>query len=247
MKRHTNSNNLSISKNTGDILTSINDHVMWLPKKVPNQTHNKYYTYDIACNEDFALHSKYHNWEYIFDFFKNHNTAYASFATKIIPTNLLDYNPKNKVRIRFSLMPQKLSSILEPNTPPIIDRIKAINDFKKAGYDVHINFSPIIVYKGWLEDYKFLFEQIDHHVFDKEDVLSECIFLTHNEKKHIDNLKANRKGENLLYVPKIQEVKTSQFKGKNVRYKRELKSKWIEQFKGLHNSLIPWNKIRYIF
>ena len=247
MKRHTDSNNLSISKNVGDILTAINNHVMWLPEKVPNQTHKEYYTYDIACNEDFALHSKHHKWNDIFDFFKNHDKIFASFATKIIPTDFLDYNPEKKIRIRFSLMPQRLSSILEPNTPQIIERIKAINLFKKAGYSVHINFSPIVVYQGWLEDYEFLFKQIDYHVFDKEDVLSECIFLTHNEKKHIDNLNAKRGGEGMLWVPQIQEVKTSQFGGKNVRYKRELKSKWIEEFKQLHNSIIPWNTIRYIF
>ena len=247
MKRHTDSNNLSISKNVGDILTAINNHVMWLPKKAPNQTHEKYYTYDIACNEDFALHSKHHKWNEIFDFFKNHDTAYASFATKIIPTDFLDYNPNNKVRIRFSLMPQRLSSILEPHTPQIIERIKAINLFKKAGYSVHINFSPIVVYQEWLEDYEFLFKQIDHHVFDKEDVLSECIFLTHNEKKHVDNLNAGRKGEELLWVPQIQESKISGYGGENIRYKRELKRSWIQEFKQLHNKIIPWNTIRYIF
>ena len=53
-------------------------------------------------------------------------------------------------------MPQALSDKLEPNTSQIIDRIKAINDFYDAGYDVHINYSPIIHYTGWLDDYQNL-------------------------------------------------------------------------------------------
>ena len=45
----------------------------------------------------------------------------------------------------------------------------------------------------------------------------------------------------------IQEDKTSTYGGKNIRYKRGLKDKSIKQFQTLHNSIIPWNKIRYIF
>ena len=50
-----------------------------------------------------------------------------------------------------------------------------------------------------------------------------------------------------LWVPGKQEAKISQYGGENVRYKLGLKSEYIEQFKELHNSNVPWNKIRYIF
>lgn len=245
MKRHTGNNDLSVAKNTNAILTAINTHAAWLPPKEPNQTDSKYYTYDIACNEDFALHSKYHQWNHIFNYFKNHSNIKASFATKIIPMDFLDYNPEKKIRIRFSLMPQKLSSVLEPNTPPIIDRIKAIDAFIDAGYEVHINFSPIIVYDGWLEDYRFLFEMVSDYVDNKDEVLSECIFLTHNKDKHLAN--ANRPGEELLWKPEIQESKVSQYGGVNIRYKREKKAQYINQFRKVHKEVIPWNIIRYIF
>tara|TARA_R110002012_G_scaffold157184_1_gene318264 strand:- start:341 stop:1192 length:852 start_codon:yes stop_codon:yes gene_type:complete len=245
MKRHTNDNSLSIAKNTEQIISSINDHVTWLPIKTSNQTDSDYWTYDISCNEDFALHAKHHDWKFIFDFFKNHPKAKASFATKIIPKKFLEYNPEKKVRIRFSLMPQRVSSILEPKTPLIIDRIKAINDFQKAGYDVHINFSPVVLYKGWVNDYSELFKQVDENVINKKGVLSEVIFLTHNEKKHHDNLDAKVPGEKLLWVPDSQEAKVSQYGGSNLRYK--FKQRYIDQFKSLHNEIIPWNTIRYIF
>ena len=170
MKRHTGNNDLSVATNTNEILTAINTHAAWLGKKKPNQTDAKYWTYDISCNEDFALHSKYHQWIHIFNYFKRHDKIKASFATKVIPLDCLRYDPEKKVRIRFSLMPQKISSLLEPNTPDIIDRIKAIDAFIDAGYEVHINFSPIVVYQGWLDDYRDLFDMISDYVDYKDEV-----------------------------------------------------------------------------
>jgi len=144
-------------------------------------------------------------------------------------------------------MPQKISSILEPHTSKIIDRIKAIDKFKKRGYDVHVNFSPIVVYDGWLKDYEELFVLLDENVECKEDVLAECIFLTHNKDKHESNLKDKIAGEDLLWNTNIQESKISGYGGKNVRYKVALKSNWIKQFKDIHQERISWCQIRYIF
>jgi spore photoproduct lyase len=247
MKRHTNDNSLSVAKNTGQILSAVNDHVMWLPEKEPNQTDAKYYTYDISCNEDFALHMKHHNWRMVFDFFRDHPRVKASFATKVVPVEMLKYNPKGKVRIRFSLMPQSISDELEPKTAKIIDRVKAIDAFVEAGYEVHVNFSPIVVRDGWLEEYSELFDMLNEYVENKESVLAECIFLTHNKDKHEANLRQGVSGESLLWTPKNQEVKTSQYGGKNLRYRRDLKAKYINEFKELHDSKISWNTIRYIF
>lgn len=248
MKRHL-ANGLSIAKNVGEILTTINNHATWLPEKTPNQTDSKYWTYDISCNEDFALHSKYHNWQHIFDFFRDNDKIKGSFATKIVPTNFLSYTSNNKIRIRFSLMPQSIASIVEPNTAKIIDRIKAINIFIEAGYEVHVNFSPIILYKGWLQDYKELFILLNSNIKNayKESVKAEVIFLTHNINKHLYNIKHDISGEFLLWQPNLQESKVSQFGGSNLRYKKELKEQYINQFKELHNSIISWNTIRYIF
>ena len=180
---------IDIAKNIGDILTAINNHAyFYADVEKPNQTDEYYMTYDIACNEDFALHAKYHDWPKIFEFFRTHPVAKATLATKIIPIDFLEYNPERKVRIRFSLMPQRLSSIIEPNTSEIIDRIKAIDAFIEAGYDVHVNFSPVVVYDNWLEDYEYLFQLVNDYVDYKDIVKAEVIFLTHNENKHNYNL-----------------------------------------------------------
>ena len=246
MKRHK-SEGLDIAKNTMDILTEINNHCMFSDVDKPNQTHANFVTYDISCNEDFALHAKYHEWEKIFDFFKQHPVAMGSFATKYVNVNLINYDPQGKIRIRFSLMPQSISDKLEPNTSKIIDRIKAIDAFIDSGYDVHINFSPVVVYDNWIEDYEHLFQMVDNYVDYKDTVKCEVIFLTHNEGKHNYNLINNLTGEDLLWNPDIQESKTSQYGGDNIRYKHNLKYHYIKEWTRLHDDIIPWNTIRYIF
>jgi spore photoproduct lyase len=248
MKRHK-PEGLDIAKNIGDILSAINSHSWFAQVEKPNQTHEKFITYDISCNEDYALHLKYHKWEDVFNFFKEHPLAMGSFATKYVNKELLNYNPDGKIRIRFSLMPQKYSNLLEPHTSLIIDRIKSINDFIEAGYDVHINFSPVIVENGWLEEYRMLFEGVDAlvDIKYKDRVKAEVIFLTHNKDKHKYNLANQLSGEELLWKPHIQEDKVSQYGGDNLRYVASFKSIYINEFKELHNSIIPWNTIRYIF
>ena len=246
MKRHK-SRGLDVATNTEDILTEINSHVAFAEVDKPNQTHEKYITYDISCNEDFDLHAKHHEWEKVFTFFKDHPDIMGSIATKYVNRDLLYFNPERKIRIRFSLMPQRKADIHEPETSKIIDRILAIDAFIFAGYDVHVNFSPIMVYDGWLNDYSELFRLMDKYVEIKENVFSECIFLTHNESKHLDNLKYNPVTEKDLWTPNIQETKISQYGGKNVRYNYQLKREYIKDFVDLHDKIIPWNKIRYIF
>lgn len=249
MKRHK-PDGLSIAKNTNQILTEINNHSLFAPLEVkkPNQTHERFITYDISCNEDFALHAKHHEWKRIFDFFKNHDKIMASFATKYVNEDLLSYNPNKKIRIRFSMIPEVKRKLHEPNTSTIQERVEAINKFKDAGYEVHLNFSPIIVYDGWLDDYEELFALINNHVIDTDNVLAECIFLTHNANKHYSNLlKGWDIQEKDLWTPKMQEDKTSQYGGKNVRYQHEIKKQFIEAFIKEHDNVIPWNTIRYIF
>jgi spore photoproduct lyase len=246
MKRHK-PEGLTVAKNIEDILTAIDHHSWFADVEKPNQTHDIFTTYDIGCNEDLALHAKYYNLDKVSHFFRHHDKAYGSFATKYVNPTLLRLRPAAKMRIRFSLMPQKYADLLEPKTSKIIDRIKAIDKFIGAGFSVHINFSPVIVTEGWEQEYTALFQLVDKYVEYKFAVKSEVIFLTHNAEKHKYNLKNNILGEDLLWRPDIQEDKVSQYGGENIRYKHDLKDDYIYQFKMLHNLIIPWNTIRYIF
>jgi DNA repair photolyase len=46
-------------------------------------------------------------------------------------------------------MPQTIAKIVDVRTSPMSERIHSINDFVAAGYDVHVNFSPVIVHEAW--------------------------------------------------------------------------------------------------
>ncbi len=250
MKRHK-PEGLDIATNTADILTAIDHHVWFADVEKPNQTHDEYVTYDISCNEDFALHLKHHKWKKIFAFFREHPKAMGSFATKYVNKDLYKFNPKGKIRIRYSLMPEKYADILEPNTSTLREKLISIPSLIARGYEVHFNFSPVIVNDDWLEEYKKLFKIIDIYLNVtpqvKPFIKAEVIFLTHNDGKHQYNLTNKLPGENLLWKPKIQESKVSEYGGINIRYKHDLKAEYIKQWTELHDEIIPWNTIRYIF
>ena len=239
-----NHNKVYVNENTDQILLSIDNWVEQQPwPKTPNQCDEKYYTIDIGCSTDVPLMSKHYDWQKVFDYFRRSKKAKFTFATKY-PSK---FNPKNYTlfakhssRIRVSLMPQKYSDILEPNTDLIVDRINSIPYLQKY-MEVHINFSPIIYTEGWLEEYEKLFQDLKAKDID---VKCECIFLTHNINEY------NRNSDDvkeLLWKPEIQEMKNSEYADNNIRYKHELKSEMIKDFKELYSKYFNLSNIRYIF
>ena len=251
--RHKPINPITLFTNTEAILKAIDTHIYKQPwPKEPNQTDAKYYTYDIGCNSDASVDAQISDsvWK-TFSFFRDHSRAKATFATKFVNRALLELDPQRKVRIRMSLMPANISKLVDVRTDPIEARLAAINEFWEAGYEVHVNFSPVIVYGGkqWRNDYRQLFEQLNKivHPEVKRQMQCEVIFLTHNRAQHEANLGINPQAEALLWVPELQEDKQSQMGGWNIRYERHMKAKMIEVFKQLHQEVIPWCGIRYIF
>jgi DNA repair photolyase len=135
-------------------------------------------------------------------------------------------------------MPQKISSILEPNTDSIADRIAMIPVLQKK-MEVHINFSPIVYYPGWLEDYEDLFKQLQGLEFK-----SECIFVTYNK------IQAERNNPDVnyyLWQPDLQEAKNSEYAADNIRYKYQFKYVLVDDFKEAYSKYFPLESIRYIF
>lgn len=251
--RHKPVNPITLFTNVDEILATVDTHVNSLAWPKPaNQTDPTFWTYDIGCNSDISVdYSLTSGIRQVFDFFRDHPRAKATFATKFVNRDLLDYDPRRKVRIRFSLMPAHVSKLVDVRTDSIEKRIAAINDFYDAGYEVHVNFSPVIVYGGkqWREDYRDLFRQLDASLRPevKAQLQSEVIFLTHNQFQHQANVAINPKAEELLWVPELQENKRSQFGGWNIRYDHQLKGKMIEVFERMVAQEIPWCTIRYIF
>lgn len=232
-----------INENISDIARSIG---LWVAKqpwpKVPNQVDDTYYVIDIGCSTDVPLMSKHYNWQQVFDYFNNNTEIKSTFATKY-PSRFYpekyDLAP-GKHRIRVSLMPQKYSDVLEPNTDLISDRIQSIPHLQKH-MEVHINFSPIIYEKGWLDEYANLFSEI---AYSGIDVKCECIFLTYNDIQHERN---SPMVNDLCWKPEIQEKKNSQYAPDNIRYQWQLKRQMIDQFTNLYSKYFDPSNIRYIF
>lgn len=256
--RHKAINPITVFTNVEEILDTVDRHAMAQPwPRTPNQTDPDLYTYDIGCNSDISVDATLTDAVgRAVEFFRDHPRAKATFATKFVNRDLLRLDPRGKTRIRFSLMPATVSKWVDVRTDPIPQRLAAINDFFDAGYDVHLNFSPVIVYGGpdgnpkqWRQDYAELFEQLNAAVRDdvKPHLACEVIFLTHNAAQHQANLAINPKAEELLWVPELQETKRSQFGGVNLRYRHELKSVMMDVFGGLVERHLPWCRIRYMF
>jgi spore photoproduct lyase len=241
---------LYVNTNTDELLAECDKAIQdLLFPRVPNQVDDKYYYVDISCDTDINLHWNDYDWIYVFDYFKKHPKLAATFATKWVNTKLLDYVPEKKIRVRMSLMPEKMRAILENGTSPIIKRVQFLEKLFQAGYSTHINFSPIIYHEKKLSGYKELFNIINNEVSEdfKKQAGLECIFLTHNANLHKINLeKGLLKQEEILWTLENQEQKISQYGGSNLRYNQRVKPALIRAFtKSVNQELnIP---IRYIF
>ncbi len=219
-------------------------------KPAPNQCDPVDWVYDIGENGDCSVDATVsRNVRDLVALFARLPNAKASFATKYVNRDLLDYEPRGGTRVRFSLMPDALSRTLDVRTSRVAERVAAINDFVAAGYEVHLNFSPVVVHDGWLEEWATLFEQIDGATDPtaKRQLACEVIFLTHNEALHDINLGWHPRGEQVLWQPEIQQRKRSQSGQWNVRYRTGLKQRYVEQFTQLLATRLPYCRVRYAF
>lgn len=244
-------NPISLFVNIEQIIGYLLRHSAKLGTKLtPDLIDPQYWVYDIGENGDCSADAAIcNNVKDVIDAFKLMPNAKATFATKFVNREMLTYDPQLKTRIRFSLMPHNLSRMVDVRTSPISERIAVMNDFADAGYEVNVNFSPVIFYYGWEEDWLKLFEEMNDQLNEKtkKQLVAEIIFLTHNDRLHEVNMGWHPKGEELLWRPEIQEVKYSETGGRNVRYKRGLKKELVDTLVDMVHEHIPYCSIRYAF
>ena len=209
------------------------------------------WVYELGTNSDLSVDAAVSgNVRDLVGLFRESPNAKATFATKFVNRDLLAYDPRGKTRLRFSLMPPETSKLVDVRTSRVEERIAAINDFVEVGYEVNVNFGPVIVKDGWQEDYAGLFRMLDDALSPtaKEQLAAEVIFLTHTEELHEVNLGWHPEGEKVLWRPEIQEHKTSQASGERVlRYERNLKRGLVREFRALLAEHAPYCRIRYAF
>lgn len=238
--------------NIKEITNSIDSHQKEIGKKtISNQQDSEFWVYDIGCNNDNSLDALYSNNSVkLINAFAEMKNAKASFATKFVNEEAwLSVDPKGKTRIRYSLMPQEVSKYVDIRTSNISDRIKSMNNLVDAGYEVHANFSPVIVYGGdqWAKDWKKLWEEMNDVLNQKvkDQLKSEVIFLTHSQKLHELNMEWNPKGEEFLFGQIHQHEKYN--KPDVLVYDYAEKKRLVERFTNGMNKYVPYCKIRYIF
>ena len=237
--------------NSEAICRAISRHAQSVgPKTAPNQVDPSLWVYDVGENGDCSVDAAISdNVRELVELFRRLPNAKASFATKHVNRALLAYDPRGKTRVRFSLMPAHVAKKVDVRTSPVAERIQAINDFVEAGYEVHLNFSPVIVYEGWSADYAALFAEVDAALSPaaKAQLAAEIIFLTHNGPLHEINLRWHPQAEDLLWQPKWQEAKVSETGGENVRYRHGMKGKLVARLRELLADAMPYCRVRYAF
>lgn len=227
-----------VNKNVDEIFQSVVD---WEKGyyKIPDQQDPIYTMVDVACNSDLVLMQK-HMPEPLIDYLKrydNHPQLNTTMATKYPGLLKLDVNHFNKPpRVRVSLMPQKYSNILEPKMQKITKRIEDVDRLKDLGWQVHLNYSPLVFYPGWKEEYNSLFEEVKAIAGTNK---CEVIALT------------NHKNQMAKASPEAQELMRRSYEVKNksgvMRYPLEHKGRLLREFKEIYSKYFPLNTIRYIF
>ena len=227
-----------VNTNVDDIFESV---VKWEEgfTKVPDQQDPKYTMVDIACNTDLVLMQK-HLPEPLIDYLKrydDHPTLNSTMATKYPSLLKLDVKKFNKKpRVRVSLMPQRFADVLEPKMQKVADRIPEINRLKDLGWEVHVNYSPLVFYKKWKEDYSKLFKMV-------KDIAGvnkcEVIALTNHASQMA---RSSDQARELMSLS--SEVKNS---SGVMRYPLKHKTRLLEEFKELYSQYFDLDTIRYIF
>ena len=237
--------------NTEQVLGYLERHARRLgPKREPNQVDPDAWVYDVGENGDCSVDALVSdNVRDTVARFRTLLNAKASFATKYVNPALLGYDPQGRTRVRFSLMPSRVARVLDVRTSPVRRRMAAINDFVAAGYEVHLNFSPVVVYDGWLDDWRALFRDVGDALSPaaRAQLACEIIFLTHNEALHLVNLGWHPAAESLLWTPGNQEAKESEQGQRNVRYRAGTKGRYVRALVDLLGAELPSCRVRYAF
>ncbi|MBP0444229.1 spore photoproduct lyase family protein [Roseomonas sp. SSH11] len=250
-RRKGHSNPISVFVNIEEILAATARHAAKLgPKAEPNQVDPRDWVYDLGENGDLSVDAMISdNVRDLVALFRTLPNAKGSFATKWVNRDLLDYDPRGRTRIRMSLMPPAMGKLLDVRTSPMAERIAIIPELHRAGYEVHLNFSPVVLREGWEAEWGALFEELDDVLpaAVKEQLAAEVIMLTHNQDLHEINLAWHPKAEELLWRPDIQEEKVSEAGGVNLRYRTGWKGRWLQRFKELLAARMPYCRVRYAF
>jgi len=244
-------NPITVFTNIAQITGHLRRHVARQGVKTePDQADPDSWVYDLGENSDCSVDALVSdNVADLVATFRDLPTAKASFATKYVNRQLLDLDPAGRTRIRFSVMPEEDAHVLDVRTSRVAERIAAVDDFVEAGYEVHLNLSPVVLRDGWEAAWAALLQRLDDELSPaaRAQAAAEVILLTHNRDLHEVNLGWHPQAEDLLWRPELQQPKRSQNGQDNVRYRNAVKRDGVQRLYRLVEQHAPWLRIRYAF
>lgn len=250
-RRKGHSNPVSVFVNIEQVRDAIARHAATLgPKAEPNQVDPHAWVYDLGENGDLSVDALISdNVRDLVALFRALPHAKGSFATKWANPALLDYDPQGRTRVRVSLMPHGDAKLLDVRAAPVGQRIGFVNDLVAAGYETHLNFSPVVVREGFERPWAELFEEVDARLSPaaKAQLACEVIMLTHNAGLHEVNLGWHPKAEAVLWRPDLQETKRSESGQANLRYRTGWKGQWLGRVLDRLRERMPYCRVRYAF
>ncbi|BCV01473.1 MAG: hypothetical protein CM15mV42_1550 [uncultured marine virus] len=111
-----------------------------------------------------------------------------------------------------------------------------INRLKNLGWEVHLNYSPLVFYPGWKEEYDNLFKQVKEIAGENK---CEVIALTNHRNQMA---KASPEAQELMR--RSNEIKTA---NGIMRYPIKHKGRLLNEFKEIYSKYFNLETIRYIF
>ena len=202
--------------------------------------------YDFSCNNDsIAEGAFFSSTAKLIEAIGQSENANGICTTKATNVDyLLNLAHNSKTTIKITVAPPRQIRAFEYYTGGVGDRVRAVNELKKAGYGVGLNFSPLVLRKDWLAQYIELFQFIDANLTDeaKDGLIGEAFFYTHR-KILPKKLPMFRKQFEILHNPDEYPTKPKKM---GVHHYRNLEGP-IEDFKEGLKKYLPYFQLRYIF
>ncbi len=179
-------------------------------------------------------------------FFGGQEKANFRFVTKFTNVDsLLKIKHSGKTRFRFSINSQSIISAYESGAPGLNQRLEAASKVAEAGYPLGFIIAPVIIYKGWQEEYGEMFARLGRLFGALENLTLEVIThrFTSKAKKIIQDVFPD---SSLPMDEEQRKFKFGQFGYGKYIYRPAEMEQLKDFIKGLIHENIPEAKTEYL-
>ena len=169
--------------------------------------------------DSLALEGITHFVEWFLPFFAQYSSSLFELRTKsanIAP--LLNHDPLQNCVVAFSLAPDSIVNSFELRTPPLNQRIKAIQKLQKKGWNIGLRFDPIILCKDYKTLYRDFFSSLFKEIQNVHSITFGPMRMPKEVHKEIEKLYS----DDPLFVAGLVE------KNNMVSYRNEAESEMID-------------------